>query len=212
MELDDQTLTSDGLAPRGGKRILLLACGALAKEILDLINANGWDHMDLQCLPAILHNTPADIPFAVEQAVQRNRSAYDEIFVVYGDCGTGGLLQQKCDELGVTMMPGPHCYAFFDGVERFSGRDEMTSFYLTDFLVRQFETFVWRPLGLDRYPDLRDTYFGNYTQLVYLAQTDDPNLTKVAAQHAEKLGLSFVRRFTGYGDLTERLSALSAPE
>ncbi len=187
---------------QGGEgRILLIACGALAREILDLKARNGWDHMDLTCLPAILHNHPEKITQAVRDAVTRHRDRYDRIHVLYGDCGTGGLLEAACDELGVQMLPGPHCYAFFEGVETFAGRDEITAFYLTDFLVRQFDAFVWEPLGLDRHPDLRDMYFGNYEKLVYQAQTDDPALTALARRHAERLGLAFERRLTGYGDL-----------
>jgi hypothetical protein len=205
--MDDATLTTDGLAPKGQGRILLLACGALAREILDLIKANGWSHMDLHCLPAILHVHPDKIPDAVEQAVLKYRDAYDEVFVVYADCGTGGALQRLCDRLGVEMVQGPHCYSFFEGNAAFTAQDEIYSFYLTDFLVRQFDAFVVKPLGLDRHPELRDMYFGNYKSLVYQAQTDDPALTKLAKQHAERLGLTFERRLTGYGDLATALAA-----
>jgi hypothetical protein len=205
--MDDATLTTDGLAPKGLGRILLLACGALAREILDLIKANGWSHMDLHCLPAILHVHPDKIPDAVEQAVLKYRDAYDDVFVVYADCGTGGALQRLCDRLGVEMVQGPHCYSFFEGNAAFAAQDEIYSFYLTDFLVRQFDAFVVKPLGLDRHPELRDMYFGNYKSLVYQAQTDDPALTELAKQHAERLGLTFERRLTGYGDLATALAA-----
>ena len=205
--MDDATLTTDGLAPKGQGRILLLACGALAREILDLIKANGWSHMDLHCLPAILHVHPDQIPDAVEQAVLKYRDAYDDVFVVYADCGTGGALQRLCDRLGVEMVQGPHCYSFFEGNAAFAAQDEIYSFYLTDFLVRQFDAFVVKPLGLDRHPELRDMYFGNYKSLVYQAQTDDPALTELAKQHAERLGLTFERRLTGYGDLATALAA-----
>ncbi len=108
------------------------------------------------------------------------------------------------------MVPGPHCYSFFEGNAAFAARaeDEFTAFYLTDFLVRQFDAFVWRPLGLDRHPELRDAYFAHYTKLVYQAQTDDPALTTRAQTCADRLGLAFERRFTGYGDLTETLGEL----
>lgn len=207
MPMDDAALTTKGLAPRGTGRILLLACGALAREILDLIKLNGWSHMDLQCLPAILHVHPENIPDAVEQAVLKHRATYDDIFVVYADCGTGGLLQQTCDRLGVQMVDGPHCYSFFEGNTAFAAKDEVTCFYLTDFLVRQFDAFIIKPLGLDRHPDLRDMYFGNYTTLIYQAQTDDAALVALARQHAETLGLAFEHRFTGYGDLATTLAA-----
>ncbi|PUB11276.1 DUF1638 domain-containing protein [Yoonia sediminilitoris] len=204
----DAALTTRGLAPTGQGRVLLIACGALAREILALKAANGWDHLDLQCLPAILHNHPHKIVDAVRAAVEKHRDSYDRLFVVYADCGTGGLLKVACAEMGVDMVPGPHCYAFYEGNAAFAERDEITAFYLTDFLVRQFDAFVWEPLGLDRHPDLREMYFGNYEKVVYQAQTDDPALTQKARAHADRLGLGFERRFTGYGDLMTALAAL----
>ncbi|WP_299967109.1 DUF1638 domain-containing protein [uncultured Roseobacter sp.] len=206
----DARLTDEGLAPRATGRILLVACGALAREILDLKRLNGWDHLDLTCLPAKYHLTPDKITVGVREAVAKHRTAYDDIFVVYADCGTGGLLAAACEELGVDMIPGPHCYAFFEGNDRFAelAEEEMTAFYLTDFLVRQFDAFVTRPMGLDRHPELRDMYFGNYDKLIYQAQTDDPALTEKARDCAERLGLTFERRLTGYGDLARHLSAL----
>ena len=208
---DDRILTEQGLQPtRAGGNVLLLACGALAREILALIEANRWDHMDLMCLPAILHNHPDRIPQAVREAVEKHRARYPEIFVVYADCGTGGQLFDLCNKLGVKMVEGPHCYSFFEGNDDFlrQSEDEFTAFYLTDFLVRQFEAFVWKPLGLDRHPDLRDMYFGNYTKLVYQAQTNDPALDAKARDCAARLGLEFERRFTGYGDLETTLAGL----
>jgi hypothetical protein len=204
----DTALRLEGLPPAGRGRVLLIACGALAREILALKIGNGWDHLDLQCLPAILHNHPERIVPAVREAVAKYRDAYESLFVVYADCGTGGQLQAACAEMGVPMIAGPHCYSFFEGNDVFEARDEMTAFYLTDFLVRQFDAFVWEPLGLGRHPDLRDMYFGNYEKLVYQAQTDDPELTKKAQVCADRLGLAFERRFTGYGDLTSALAAI----
>ncbi len=205
---DDASLTTNGYADTGKGRILLLACGALAREILDIKNRNGWDHMALTCLPAILHIHPERITQAVEEAVAKHRDQYDQIYVVYADCGTGGLLQKACERLGIEMVKGPHCYSFFEGNEAFAakGDDETTAFYLTDFLARQFDAFVWKPLGLDRHPELRDMYFGNYTKLVYQAQTDDPALTARAQECAKKMGLTFERRLTGYGDLEATLA------
>ena len=167
--------------------------------------------MDLRCLPADLHLRPALIPDAVEAVVNEARDSYGQIFVVYADCGTGGLLSARCEILGVEMVPGPHCYAFFDGFAAHEARaeEEFRAYYLTDFLVRQFDAFVWRAMGLDRYPELRDTYFGNYEALIYLAQTDDPDLDAQAERAAEKLGLRYVRRKTGYGDLPGVLAQLS---
>lgn len=192
--------------------MLLLACGALAREILAIRDANGWTHMDLRCLPADLHLRPGLIPDAVEAAVAEARPAYETIFVVYADCGTGGLLAARCREIGVEMVPGPHCYAFFDGFAAHEARAEaeIGAFYLTDFLVRQFDAFVWRAMGLDRYPELRNMYFGNYDRLVYLAQTDDPTLDAAAEAAAARLGLAYVRRLTGYGELPGLLAQLSS--
>lgn len=206
--LSDDDLTRTGLPPERTGRILLIACGALAREILDLKAANGWSHLDLTCLPANLHLHPDKITAAVEAAVLKHRADYDGIFIVYADCGTGGLLQAKCAELGVEMIAGPHCYSFFEGNETFAAHGEFTAFYLTDFLVRQFDAFVWKPMGLDRHPQLRDMYFGNYEKLVYQAQTDDPALEAKARDCAARLGLAYERRFTGYGDLTGALARL----
>jgi len=209
---DPAELTGDGLPATGQGRILLLACGALAHEILALKRLNGWDHLDLHCLPAILHNSPEQIPDRVEAAVEKHRATYDDIFVVYADCGTGGLLQARCDALGVTMMRGPHCYSFFEGNDAFAAHDdEVTAFYLTDFLVRQFDAFVTKPLGLDRHPDLRDMYFGNYTKLVYQAQVNNPKLVEKAKACAALLKLDFELRRTGYGDLMTEIEAVAGP-
>lgn len=207
---DDTTLTETGLAPTRSGRILLIACGALAHEILALRQLNGWDHLDLHCLPANLHLWPDRIPPAVEAAVHRHRAGYQRLFIVYADCGTGGLLLEKCKELGVEMVEGPHCYSFFEGNATFAAHaeTEFDAFYLTDFLVRQFDAFVWRPMGLDRHPELRDMYFGNYTKLVYQAQTDDPALDSKAEDCARRLRLAYERRLTGYGDLATTLARL----
>lgn len=205
---DDLTLTQTGLAPAHQGRILLIACGALAHEILALKRTNGWEHIDLQCLPANLHLYPERITDAVANAVTVNRSLCENIFILYADCGTGGQLQEKCKQLGVEMIEGPHCYSFFEGNARFSehSESEFTAFYLTDFLVRQFDAFVWRPMGLDRHPELRDMYFGNYTKLVYQAQTNDAGLDAKAEDCARRLGLAYERRFTGYGDLATAMA------
>ncbi|MEM7731873.1 MAG: DUF1638 domain-containing protein [Pseudomonadota bacterium] len=192
-------------------QILLIACGALAREILALQKMNGWHHMVLQCLPATYHLFPDKIVGAVEETVRRHADDYAQIFVVYADCGTGGLLQAKCKALGVEMIAGPHCYSFFEGNEAFAARDEddITSFFLTDFLVKQFDAFVWKPMGLDRHPQLRDMIFGNYTKVVYQAQTDDPALVEKARTCADRLGLEFEHRVTGYGDLATALAGLN---
>ena len=209
--LPDLQLTEDGLAPSGRGRVLLLACGALAHEIIALRRANGWNHLDLQCLPAIWHNHPDRIVPAITQAVATHRAAYDRIFVVYADCGTGGQLQTACDALGVGMIPGPHCYSFFTGNDAFAQADDMTAFYLTDFLTRQFDAFVTRPMKLDRHPELIGMLFGRYERVVYLAQTDAPDLDRRGRQIAAKLGLGYERRFVGYGDLSDAIIAAAEP-
>lgn len=205
---DDQTLTISGLAPRAQGRVLLLACGALAHEVLAIKKAGGWDHLDLQCLPANLHLWPDRIPPAVETAVEAARGTYQSIYVLYADCGTGGQLAATCARLGVEMLEGPHCYSFFEGNARFAqiAETEMTAFYLTDFLTRQFDAFVWRPMGFDRHPELIPMMFGNYEKLVYQAQTDDPSLDEKARDAARRLGLAYERRFTGYGDLARDIA------
>lgn len=210
--MDDALLTDVGLPPQHAGRILLIACGALAHEVLTLKRMNGWDHLDLQCLPAKLHLWPEKIIPAVEAAVAEARGAYDQVFVVYADCGTGGLLQAACDRMGVEMVEGPHCYSFFEGNAVFAARaeTEFDAFYLTDFLVRQFDAFVWRPMGLDRHPELRDMYFGNYRKLVYQAQVDNAVLDAKARDCAARLGLEYERRFTGYGDLAVTLDRVAA--
>lgn len=208
MSISDKQLSEATLPPKGNGQVLLIACGALAREILALKSRGGWEHMDLTCLPAKLHVRPEKITAAVVEAVEKHRASYEEIFVVYADCGTGGQLQAACDRLGVDLVKGPHCYSFFEGNDAFAqrGEDEITAFYLTDFLARQFDAFVWKPLGLDRHPELIEMYFGNYTKLVYQAQTDDPELTKHARDCADRLDLAFERRFTGYGDLEKTLA------
>lgn len=194
------------------ERVVLIACGALAREIRAITALHGWQHMELRCLPADLHLHPERIPDAVEAAVHAARPA--RVFVVYADCGTGGRLADRCRALGVDMVPGPHCYAFFDGIQDFEARQEteFRAFFLTDFLARQFDAFVWRPMGLDRFPELRDVYFAHYDRLIYLAQTDDPELEARAREAALRLKLPFERRMTGYGDLVPSLAAAASAQ
>jgi len=207
--ITDEQLSAEGLELRNHGQVLLIACGALAREILALTKANGWTHMDLQCLPAIFHNAPEKITPAVKAMIERSRAKYAEIFVVYADCGTGGQLQRLCDDMGVSMIAGPHCYSFFEGNAGFEAREELTCFYLTDFLVRQVDAFFWRPMGLDRHPELLDMYFGNYTTLVYQAQIQDPALEAKAEECARRMGLTYQYRFTSYGDLAVALTSLA---
>ena len=199
---------SDEFAFTAGKGdVLLLACGALAREIVELIERNRWPAFDLQCLPAKWHNTPDKIVPALREKIREARGRYRSIFVLYGDCGTGGMLDRLLAEEGVERIEGPHCYAFFSGNPEFAARadDDVTSFYLTDYLARHFDKLIWVGLGLDRHPELLPLYFGNYTRIVYLAQTRDEDLAKKAMAAARKLGLNYEYRYTGYGELESSL-------
>lgn len=186
---------------------LLIACGALAKEIVEIIRANGWEHVRIQCLPAELHNRPERIPGAVRARIREARGAFDRIFVAYADCGTGGLLDEVLEEEGVPRLPGAHCYQFYAGSKAFDALHdaEPGTFYLTDFLTRHFDRLVIEALGIDRHPELKDQYFGNYRKLVYLAQSEDAALEAKAREAAATLGLEFESRATGYGELESAL-------
>ena len=199
------------MAPTAPPRTLLIACGALAREVLALIRLNGWSHMELTCLPADLHNTPQRIPEAVRAKIRQARPDYQRIFVLYGDCGTGGVLDQVLAEEGVERIPGPHCYAFYSGLDAFLAQAEAepACFYLTDYLARHFERLVIQGLGLDRHPELLPLYFGNYRKLVYLAQAPDPQLEQQAKAAALRLGLAYEHRPTGYGGLDDFLRRAS---
>lgn len=194
--------------PPDGQRVLVIGCGAIARELLEVVSRNGLSGVDVTCLPARYHNTPQLIPAAVEERIERSKETYDKIFVAYGDCGTGGTLDRVLERHGVERLAGAHCYEFLAGSSRFDALHEAepTTFYLTDFLVRNFDRLVWKGLGLDRWPQLLSDYFGNYTRVVYLAQVDDPALTHRAREAATRLGLSFERIHVGYGDLAWRLA------
>jgi hypothetical protein len=198
---------------RGEGEVLLIACGALAREIVDLIERNRWEAFDVACLPAKWHNTPNLIAPAVREKIREAKSSYKAIFVLYGDCGTGGLLDRVIEEEGVERIAGPHCYAFFSGNADFAAREDadMTAFFLTDYLARYFDRLIWQGLGIDRHPELLPLYFGNYTKIVYLAQTRDEDLAKRAMAAARKLGLAYEYRFTGYGELATSLASQASP-
>ncbi len=193
--------------------MLVIACGALAREIAALRRANHWPHLDVQCLPADLHNHPQRIPGAVREKIRANRDRYPSIFVAYGDCGTGGELDTVLLEENVERIPGAHCYEFFAGSQAFAalGIEEPGTFYVTDFLLRHFERLVIRGLGLDRHPELIAQYFGNYRRLIYLAQLEAPERLLAARAAADRLGLAFAHRVTGYGELQRRLRAAADP-
>ena len=190
-------------------RTLLIACGALARETLAAIEANGLRHVEVTCLSALLHNRPERIPEAVRAKIREHRAEFDRILVLYADCGTGGALVAVLAEEGVERIGGPHCYAFYAGQDAFAALAdaEPGTFYLTDFLTRQFDTLVIEGLGLDRHPELLDMYFGNYRRLVYLAQTEDAELQAQARAAADRLGLTYEYRFTGLGELARFVRA-----
>jgi hypothetical protein len=196
----------------GGRNPLVIGCGALAPELVALTRRSGLPEMDLSCLPATLHNRPEQIPAAVRERIRRARArGYDRIFVAYADCGTGGLLDRVLEAEGVDRLEGAHCYEVFAGRQAFAALHdaEPGTFYLTDFLARNFDRLVIRGLGLDRHPELVPLYFGNYRRVVYLAQTDDASLTAAARRGATRLGLTFERRFTGLGELAAPIAGFA---
>lgn len=199
-------------AEPAARRTAVIACGALAREIVALRAANGLTHLDVACIPAKVHNAPGKIPGLVREKIHALRPDYDEILVAFADCGTGGLLDRVLEEEGVRRIGGDHCYGFYTGLAAFNDLHDAdpTTFYLTDYMVRQFEALIIRGLGLDRFPHLRDDYFGNYTRCLYLAQTEDPALEARAREAAGRLGLAYEYRFTGYGELAGFLQPADA--
>lgn len=198
-------MAQDGTSPGSpnGRGMLIIACGALAHEITALRRANAWDQLHVRCLPTDLHNRPEKIPGAVRALIRASRDQYRSIFVAYGDCGTGGLLDDVLREEGVERIPGAHCYEFFATEPEFAALAEAEpgTFYLTDFLLRHFERLVIRGLGLDRHPQLFKAYFGNYRKLVYLAQASHANSQVQAQAIAARMGWQYEYRRTGYGTL-----------
>ena len=193
-------------------RVLIVGCGALARELVAL--TRGLPNVDITCLPATLHNRPGGIPAAVRERIRRRRAGYERVFVAYADCGTGGLLDLAlADEPGIERLPGAHCYEFYAGRAAFAAlaEDDPATFYLTDFLARNFDRLVIQGLGLDRHPELLSAYFGNYHRLVYLAQGDDPVLVRAARRAARRLGLRFELRRTGFGELASTLALVTDP-
>jgi len=189
------------------QRTLVIACGALAREINQLKKINGWEHLDLTCIDAALHFHPEKIGAALRERIQANRDRYDDMYIAYAECGSRGEIDKIVEEEGIERLPGAHCYQFFAGEDAFAqmSDEEPGTFYLTDFLVRHFKRLVVRSLGLDRHPELRDMYFGNYKRLIYLAQTRDEGLVQAAMEAAEYLGLEYSQVDTGYGELENSL-------
>ena len=205
-----------GPGPEGSSvhpRLLVLACGALASEIVHFIRLNGWGHMALACLPARLHNTPERIVPELEARLREAAGRYDRVLIGYADCGTGGLLDALVDRWeSVERLPGAHCYEFYATSARFHQLHEAEpgTFYLTDFLARHFDRLVWESLGLDRHPQLRDMYFGNYRKLTYLSQFEDRSLIEKARAAADRLDLEFYHLRVGLGELATGLERFAA--
>ena len=189
--------------------LLVIACGALAREITELKNSQGWDHMHLACIDAWLHNRPEQIPARLRSKIQKYKKEYTHIFVAYADCGTGGAIDKVLAEEGIERLPGAHCYEFFAGAEKFAALAdaEPGTFYLTDFLAEHFERFVIKPLKLDSHPELRDSYFGNYRRLVFLSQKKSEALFDAAQRAASRLGLEFEHVHCGFGELGSGLKS-----
>jgi len=191
---------------------LVIACGALAREIVALRTLNQWPHLVVQCLPADLHNRPDKIPELVREKIQAARGKFTSIFVAYADCGTGGLLDKVLAAEGVERIPGAHCYEFFAGTHVFKelAEQELGTFYLTDFLLKHFDRLIIRGMGIDKHPELLPIYFGNYTKLTYLAQIVTPEKIAAGQIAAQRLGLKFEYHVTGYGELASSLERLNA--
>ena len=180
-------------------RVLLIACGALAREILEAKRLNDWRALDVQCLPAELHNRPERIPGLVERRIRENAGRYRRILIGYADCGTGGELDRLVEKYGVARIPGAHCYEFFAGRDAFAGLAEREpgTFYLTDYLARNFDRLIVEGMGIEKHPELKAMLFGNYKKVVYLAQSRDAALEDAARRAARFLELEYERADTG---------------
>ncbi len=187
----------------------LIVCGALAREVIALKKKYNWQ-ADLLGVPAQLHNRPNKIPAGVQKRIEEARQTYDRTIVVYGDCGTGGKLDEMLEAEGVIRIAGPHCYEMYAGAENFEAMmaENAGTYFLTDYLLRSFESLIIKGMGLDKHPELRQMYFVNYTRMVYLAQQDDPELYEKAQWAADYLGLELEIRQIDYGELESRLAEL----
>jgi hypothetical protein len=204
-------------ATGGTRRLLVIACGAIARELIEIAQLDRLDGIEVAALPAELHNRPQVIPDRVRERIRAAKAAeegFERIVVGYADCGTGGLLDRVCAEEGVVRLPGAHCYELFTGRQAFADLhdEEPGTFYLTDYLARHVNVLVFAGLGLDTHPELAPLYFGNYRRVVYLAQTDDAELDRRAREAAERLGLEYRRRRCGHGELRTALQHLASRE
>jgi len=195
-------------------RTLILACGALSRELREITGLHGLSNVSIECLPAALHNRPSEIPGELRAKLKRVRHLYDKILIGYADCGTAGEIDAICAEEGAERLPGEHCYQMYAGTSRFDAmhRDDPTAFYLTDFLTRHFDRLVFDGLGITDHPELRDLYFGNYTKLIYLAQTESPELERKAEAAAKRLGLTYHYIHTGYNELAESVVRIGSAQ
>ena len=195
------------------QKTLFITCGAIAREVIAIKTLNKFSNVEVSCLPASWHNSPEKITPAIKKKIRAAKTKFARIFVLYGDCGTGGELDKLIEEEGVTRIPGPHCYEFFMGREEFEEAHayEPGCFYLTDYLARHFDRVVLKGLGLDRFPELLFEYFKNYKKLIYIAQTDDSSLELKARQAADRLGLQYERRIRGYGELGKFMASAVQP-
>jgi hypothetical protein len=201
------TETGSGVPQRRTARALVVACGAIAHELVALRNLYGWDALTISCLPAEWHNRPEKIAPGVEEKLLKARGEFDHVFVAYGDCGTGGELDVVLERYGAERLPGSHCYEFLAGSAEFEATwdEQPATFFLTDFLARHFERLILRGLGIDRHPELLEMYFGNYERVLYLAQRKDPKLVAMAQAAADHLGLEYAYKFTGLDPLDDQL-------
>ena len=201
------TPITNASAAVGKQGALIIACGALGREIATLLRNYPDLPISVTCLPPNLHNQPKLIPGKIQAAIRSARPKFDHIFVAYADCGTSGGLDVVLREEGVERLPGAHCYEVFGGTALFETdrTSAVGAFFLTDFLARHFDRLVYKGLGLDRYPDLIDTYFGRYTKVLYLSQTRNDDLFEKAQQAALRLRLDFEHTHTGYAGLAEAI-------
>jgi hypothetical protein len=189
-------------------KTLLIICGALAREVVDIVQRHGWD-AKVVGVSGLDHLLPEKIPGDVEAKIVALRDRFERVIVVYGDCGTGGALDRVLEQHGIERVWGAHCYEMYSGpLFQQLMEEEIGTFVLTDFLVRTFKGSVIRGLGLDRFPELKDQYFRHYTRVVYLAQTHDPELVEKAQEIADFLALRLEMRYTGFHRLEDRLVAI----
>lgn len=186
-----------------------IICGALGKEVKDIVDRRGWD-VDIYGVSALLHLYPNRIVEELREKLHALRPRYERLVVVYGDCGTTGRLEPVLDEVGASRVRGPHCYEMLAGEELFAriSDERPGTFFLTDWLVRNFERAVVRGLGLDRYPELKSMLFGNYEAVLYLRQVPNPRLASKAEEIAAYLGLPLEINDVGLGELESRLADL----